>query len=530
MDAKSSPYGGISHIGSEGQRFYVYVGGPPTSETPVNLQNLDSEVQFKSLSSSKNLLNGSSAKNAGKSTEKIKRSLEEVNRESVAPNIIPRQVGAASSEVTSKNPSSASSATSAGTVLPICSESSGTTSGTGSDSARRGGSRVTSETSSVRSPSARACIPASLASSLLARSMVSTVSTAGKPEKTVVPVFKALSPFDTGFVGGAGGGIFKRDPAHREDREDSNLASSSVRSASSASAVPATTYKPVYSGGRSPPETGMGGGAGFRAGFIARGESPIDEDLLDEEVVNEDLTDEELAGEPYVEGNLKIRETSSPGSSSGGNGATGSSLSGSSGGTASDVRSPGEAANNSAPNIYCIKSSMAAARGAYINGTDCDAAQKMLLADDKILETQSWTTEGGGGVKLPFVGYQGSCFIQIDVSDSPFGGGPPLTTNDTFTLLKAVYYANEIVQGCVAEQSTTYGGVARLGQGQFYVSVTALDPRSNANNSDILDALDKGEKNGAAAEDNGAKSSSDSKKGDMPIIPGGGNKVSGPVG
>ncbi|KAL9123933.1 MAG: hypothetical protein Q9217_006688 [Psora testacea] len=464
---EKTSYGGTSHIGSPSQNFYVYVGGPHTLAMPLGPPNPTLQLP---------------------STQKLKRTLARFKRANIGRRAT--QPGAATPAAASSAKSVKSLATSAASALPICGSGSFATRGAvsaassaGPSLTRLAGSSATSPSRSTGMPFRGACIPASLASaSIVASSIIRTVSSGGEPKKTVVPVYHALSPFDAGFVGGAGGGLFGRDAAASKDAEPS----SSVGPASSAFTMPAVTRK------------------------------PRDTSSTEKKAVN--------GGVGQME--LEIRDL--PSSSSDIKSAGGAP--GTSGDATSNGTTISSSTDSSIRDVHCISDGMSAARGSYINGSDCDAVLKSLLSDPTILQPQTWTIEPTGGIKLPFVGYYGSCFAQIDISNSPSGGGSPLTTEGTFTLLKAVYYADEILQRCVVRQSASYGGTARLGQGEFFVSVTALDPRLGDNNDAILDTLNQSEGHSATVEDAGTNSNSVGQQTTPVPVPGAGKFVEGPVG
>ena len=265
IDTETTPFGGTSSIGSAEQNFIVYVGGLQTLAIPPMVLEPNG-----STLSTNSFTNGLSGNYAGTATQKLKRAVGRFKRGSSASGSSSQPGNAANSVGSIQSSGSISTTLPTVSGISICGSgnaSASTTntssisspSVTGSPSATSAGSSGISSGVSVT----KACIPASLVSIVVAEtSIVSTATSAGRPEMTVVPVYHALSPFDTGFGGGGGGGIFKRDAAPRQDTKSI----SAISSASSASSRSASTLVPVYNPGNSPPENGLGGGAGFVSG------------------------------------------------------------------------------------------------------------------------------------------------------------------------------------------------------------------------------------------------------------------------
>ena len=115
--------------------------------------------------------------------------------------------------------------------------------------------------------------------------------------------------------------------------------------------------------------------------------------------------------------------------------------------------------------ISCVKPGMPAAVGT-LNITACTETARLILSDPRVMDQQLFTTELSGGVHVPFVQYAADCFFQVNTHAH-------YSSSASFSLLKAVYYASEVIRKC------PLGGVAKLthtGEGGFFVSVTGLNP------------------------------------------------------
>lgn len=115
------------------------------------------------------------------------------------------------------------------------------------------------------------------------------------------------------------------------------------------------------------------------------------------------------------------------------------------------------------PAISCVKPGMPAAAG-DINVDDCSATARTILQDPQVLKPQLFTTEKTGGIHVPFLRKAGSCYLLVNTY-------APYSTSDMFSLLKAVYYASEVMRKC------SLGGVAKISRETgFFVSVTGVNP------------------------------------------------------
>ena len=131
-----------------------------------------------------------------------------------------------------------------------------------------------------------------------------------------------------------------------------------------------------------------------------------------------------------------------------------------------------QATNGFAPMVRCFRPGMPAARN--IDMQDCYDAAKVLLSDPNILLPQVFTTEHTGGIRMPFIQRNQSCYLMMDAETG-------LSTSDLIPLLKMVYWALEIMLKCVSEGAQRFGGVSTLDfYKSIFVSVTGVDPRSVA--------------------------------------------------
>ena len=127
-----------------------------------------------------------------------------------------------------------------------------------------------------------------------------------------------------------------------------------------------------------------------------------------------------------------------------------------------------QATNNFAPVVKCLQPGMPAARKIEIQ--DCTNAAKELLSDPRILLPQQFTTEPTGGIRMPFVQHNQSCYLMMDTKSD-------LSISDSIPLLKMVYWALEIMLKCVSGRELGVGGVSRLDYDkEIFVSVTGVDP------------------------------------------------------
>ena len=127
-----------------------------------------------------------------------------------------------------------------------------------------------------------------------------------------------------------------------------------------------------------------------------------------------------------------------------------------------------QATNDFAPVVRCLQPGMPAARKIEIQ--DCTNAAKELLYDPKILLPQQFTTEPTGGIRMPFIQRNQSCYLMMDTKSD-------LSISDSIPLLKMVYWALEIMLKCVSGRELGVGGVSRLDNNkEIFVSVTGVDP------------------------------------------------------
>lgn len=106
---------------------------------------------------------------------------------------------------------------------------------------------------------------------------------------------------------------------------------------------------------------------------------------------------------------------------------------------------------------------------------DCTDAAMILLSDPKIFVPQPFTTEPTGGIKMPFVQHNKSCYLMMDTSLN-------LSVSDSIALLKMVYWALEIMLTCISGREQGFGGTSRLDKDKgIFVSVTGVDPAGVGN-------------------------------------------------
>lgn len=136
----------------------------------------------------------------------------------------------------------------------------------------------------------------------------------------------------------------------------------------------------------------------------------------------------------------------------------------------SNITKLGEASNRFARTANCIRSGMPAAK--KIDMQDCTDAAMVLLSDPKILVPQPFTTEQTGGIKMPFVQNNRSCYLMMDTKLDR-------SISETIPLLKMVYWALEIMLKCISGREEGFGGVSMLDRDKgIFVSVTGMDPRA----------------------------------------------------
>lgn len=132
-----------------------------------------------------------------------------------------------------------------------------------------------------------------------------------------------------------------------------------------------------------------------------------------------------------------------------------------------------QASSGFAPSVRCIKNGMPAAQ--KISLQDCTNAAMVLLSDPLIFTPQIFTTEATGGIKMPFVQQNTSCYLMMDTS-------LVLSVSESITLLKMVYWALEIMLKCISGREQGFGGVSKLDKDKgIFVSVTGKDPRDVGN-------------------------------------------------
>ena len=131
------------------------------------------------------------------------------------------------------------------------------------------------------------------------------------------------------------------------------------------------------------------------------------------------------------------------------------------------------AINDFTPAVRCLGSGTPVSR--KINIEDCTDAAMVLLSDPKVLVPQLFTTEPTGGIEMPFVQNNQSCYLMMDTNME-------LSISDTIPMLKMVYWALEIMLACVSGREQGFGGVSALDEDKgIYVSVTGIDPTNMGN-------------------------------------------------
>lgn len=132
-----------------------------------------------------------------------------------------------------------------------------------------------------------------------------------------------------------------------------------------------------------------------------------------------------------------------------------------------------QATDGFAPDVRCFQPGMTGARNVDVQ--DCYDAARVLFKDSNLLLPQLFTTEPTGGIRMPFMQRNQSCYLMMD-------SGTGLSTSDSIPLLKMVYWALEITLKCVSGRAQGLGGVSTLNEEKsIFVSVTGLDPRSERN-------------------------------------------------
>lgn len=125
------------------------------------------------------------------------------------------------------------------------------------------------------------------------------------------------------------------------------------------------------------------------------------------------------------------------------------------------------ATNDFKPPVRCLRSGMPAAR--KIDIQDCTDAAMVILRNGKVLVPQTFTTESTGGIEMPFIQHNKSCYLMLD-SESK------LSISDSIPLLKIVYWALEIMLACISNREQGFGGLSYLDQNKgLFVSVTGVD-------------------------------------------------------
>ena len=120
------------------------------------------------------------------------------------------------------------------------------------------------------------------------------------------------------------------------------------------------------------------------------------------------------------------------------------------------------------PSVRCFRSGIFTAR--KIDIQDCNNAAMAILQDPKIFVPQPFTTEPTGGIRMPLVYHNRSCYLMMDTSLD-------LSVSDSIPLLKVVYWALEIMLKCITGREDGFGGASRLdGDKRIFVSVTSVDP------------------------------------------------------
>lgn len=125
--------------------------------------------------------------------------------------------------------------------------------------------------------------------------------------------------------------------------------------------------------------------------------------------------------------------------------------------------------------ISCVQLGQPADAGP-LNVPSCSSVLRRLLTEPKVLVFQSFTTEATGGIRVPFVRFEGECFLMVNTQAK-------LSTSDEFSWVKVVYYASEVMRKC------ELGGVAKLtGETGFFVSLTGIDPAEHASFAGLLNS------------------------------------------
>lgn len=136
------------------------------------------------------------------------------------------------------------------------------------------------------------------------------------------------------------------------------------------------------------------------------------------------------------------------------------------------------------PPVKCINAGTPAARKIEIR--DCTNVAILLLSDPQVLVPKSFTTEPIGGIEMPFLSHNESCYLMMDTSLD-------LSVSASITLLKMVYWASEIMLTCISGRAQGFGGVATLDSDrEIFVSVTGVDPRDSTVRNELAKLSNEG--------------------------------------
>ena len=112
--------------------------------------------------------------------------------------------------------------------------------------------------------------------------------------------------------------------------------------------------------------------------------------------------------------------------------------------------------------------------------SDCYTAIRLVLSERSIVAPQRFsvsrpqppTPPAPNHVYLPFIRQYKTCLFVLDSTEP--------REEAEFLLIRAAYFAGELVQPCVARQKIPLGGKTTINVGNFFVAVLGADTRDSA--------------------------------------------------
>ncbi|KAG7005328.1 hypothetical protein G7Y79_00020g048560 [Physcia stellaris] len=111
--------------------------------------------------------------------------------------------------------------------------------------------------------------------------------------------------------------------------------------------------------------------------------------------------------------------------------------------------------------------------------SDCYTAIRLVLSERSIVAPQRFSVPRGqpptppapNHIYVPYIRQYKTCLFILDTTDP--------REEQEFLLIRAAFFAGELVQPCVARQKVPLGGKTTINVGGFFIAVLGADPQDS---------------------------------------------------